>query len=327
MFKNVYNDEMDKVLPKDVFPSVLSELMENDKDVVYLDADLMNSIGCNGFAVKYPGQAFDVGVQEANMTGMAAGMSAEGKIPYIHTFGIFASRRIYDQVFLSIAYAKNNVRIIGSDPGVTAAYNGGTHMPFEDIALYRAIPEAVIFDIVDSTQFEKVLRMTKDVHGLTYIRTMRKSSIKVYSEDSEFEIGKANVLTEGKDVTIVASGIMVAVALEAAQRLKVDGIFAEVIDPVTIKPLDAETIVASAAKTGAVVTAENANINGGLGDAVASALVNACPTPMKKVGVYDLFGEVGTEEYLRKRFKLTPEEIISKVKDVVEMKAKVSVLV
>ncbi len=249
-------------------------------------------------------------------------MSAEGKIPYIHTFGIFASRRIYDQVFLSVAYAKNNVRVIGSDPGVTAAYNGGTHMPFEDIALYRAIPDAVIFDIVDSVQFEKVLRLTKDVHGLTYIRTMRKSSVKVYGEDSEFEIGKANVLTEGKDATIVASGIMVAVSLKAAEMLAEEGITAEVIDPVTIKPLDAETIVASAAKTGAVVTAENANINGGLGDAVASVLGCECPTPMRKVAVDDEFGEVGTEAYLRERFKLTPEEVVAKVKEVMEMKSK-----
>lgn len=319
MFKNAYTNHADTRTPKEVFPKVLGDLMTKDRDVVYLDADLMNSIGTGGFVGKYPGQAFDVGVQEANMIGMAAGMSAEGKIPYVHTFGPFASRRLYDQVFLSVAYAKNNVRIIGSDPGVTAAYNGGTHMPFEDIALYRAIPDVVIFDIVDATQFEQVLKLSKDFFGLVYIRTPRKKVIKVYSDDSKFTIGKANVLREGTHVTIVASGIMVAVALEAAMMLGEENISVEVIDPVTIKPLDEETILASARKTGAVVTAENANIHGGLGDAVASVLSCNLPTPLRKVGIQDEFGEVGTEEYLRERFRLTPDEIINKVKAVMSM--------
>lgn len=320
MFKNVYDGSKDKVIPKDVFPQTMVQLFEEDERVVYLDADLMSSFGTAGFTEKYKGRAFDIGVQEANMMGMAAGMSTEGKIPYVHTFGPFASRRVYDQVFLSIAYAHNNVRVIGTDPGVTAAYNGGTHMPFEDVALYRAIPNSVIFDCSDSTMFREVLKLTKDVYGLTYIRTPRKSIDKVYSDDSTFEIGKGHVLVEGTDVTIVASGIMVGVALDAASKLAEEGIKAEVIDPVTVKPLDVELLVASAKKTGAVVTAENHSTNGGLGEGVASVLGQYAPTPLRMVGIHEEFGEVGTEEYLRERFKLTPDEVIRNVKEVLEMK-------
>lgn len=318
MFKVVYDGSKDTVIPKTVFPETLAELMEADKDVVYLDADLMSSFGTVSLPDRFPGQAIDLGVQEANMMGVAAGMSAEGKIPYVHTFGPFASRRVYDQVFLSIAYAKNNVRIIGSDPGVTAAYNGGTHMPFEDVALYRVIPDAVIFDIADSTQFREVLKMTKDVKGLTYIRVPRKVIDKVYSDDSTFEIGKGHILREGKDVTIIAAGIMIGVALTAARILEEEGIDAEVIDPVTIKPLDEELILASAVKTGAVITAENCSINGGMGEAVASLLSRTTPTPLRMVGIKEEFGEVGTEAYLRERFKLTPEEIIDNVKAILD---------
>lgn len=320
MFKLSYDGKMDKEALKEVFPKVMKELLIKDKDVVYLDADLMNSFGTGNFPKEFPERAIDVGVQEANMIGMAAGMSAEGKKPYVHSFGPFVSRRVYDQVFLSVAYAKNSVRILGSDPGVTAAYNGGTHMPFEDVALYRAIPEAAIFDIVDTTQFKEVLNITKDRSGVTYIRTPRKSVKKVYSDDSKFEIGKANVLIKGEDVTIIASGIMVAEALEAAKILKEENIKATVIDIVTIKPIDEETIIEYAKETGAMISAENANVIGGLGDAVASVLSCHSPTPLEKVGVQDEFGEVGTESYLRERFNLTSSEIIKKVKCVIERK-------
>lgn len=320
MFKNVYDGSKDQVIPNMVFPKILARLIEADDRVVYLDADLMSSFGTGNFTELYQGRAFDVGVQEANMIGMAAGMSAEGKIPYVHTFGPFASRRVYDQVFLSVAYARNNVRIIGSDPGVTAAYNGGTHMPFEDVALYRAIPEAVIFDIADSTQFREVLKLTKDFYGLVYIRTPRKSIDKIYSDDSTFEIGKAHILREGSDVTIVSSGIMLGVALGAAEKLAQNGIEAEVIDPVTVKPLDEDLIVSSAKKTGGVVTAENCSVNGGLGEAVASLLGRRQPSPLRMVGIHEAFGEVGTEDYLRERFRLTPEEVISQTREVLKMK-------
>jgi len=318
MFTVKYNGEYEKVLLRDVFAGTIEKLFKLDDQVVYLDADLMNAFSTLHLSKEYPERAIDCGVQEANMIGIAAGMSAAGKKPYVHTFASFAGRRCFDQVFLSVGYAKNSVRIIGSDAGVTAAYNGGTHMPFEDVALYRTIPGAAIFDIVDSVQLENVLINTKDRSGVTYIRTIRKKAVGVYGPGSEFEIGKANVLRDGKDVVIIACGIMVAEALKAAQILEEQGISAAVIDIVTIKPIDEETVLEYAKKTGAVVTAENANIIGGLGSAVAEVLGRKLPTRMGFVGVNDLFGEVGEEEYLRERFELTAEKIIKVVKDTVK---------
>lgn len=316
MYKVIYNGEKEDVLLKDVFAKTIEKLLELDKQVVYLDADLMNAISTLKLSRIYPKRAIDCGVQEANMMGVAAGMSAVGKKPYAHTFGAFASRRCFDQVFLSIGYAKNNVRIIGSDAGVTAAFNGGTHMPFEDVAMYRTIPGAAIFDIVDAVQLEYVLINTKDRPGVTYIRTPRKNAVAVYEAGSEYEEGKANVLYDGTDVTIIASGIMVAEALKASRMLKEQGISAAVIDIVTIKPIDEETVVEYAKKTGAVVTAENANIIGGLGSAVAAVLSRKHPTRMEFVGVHDQFGEVGPEEYLRERFELTAEKIVQQVNSI-----------
>jgi transketolase len=318
MFTVIYNGEYEKVLLRDVFASTMEKLFKLDDQVVYLDADLMNAFSTLQLSKDYPEKAIDCGVQEANMIGIAASMSAVGRKPYVHTFAAFASRRCFDQVFLSVGYSKNSVRIIGSDAGVTAAYNGGTHMPFEDVAMYRTIPGAAVFDIVDSVQFENVLMNTKDRPGVTYIRTIRKKAVGVYGPGSEFEIGKANVLRDGSDVTIIACGIMVAEALKAAQILEEQGISAAVIDIVTIKPVDEQTVIEYAKKTGAVVTAENANIIGGLGSAVAEVLSRKQPTKMGFVGINDLYGEVGEEEYLRQRFELTPEKIVKVVKDTVK---------
>ena len=249
-----YIKEQDSILIKDSFAEVLDELMMKDESVVYLDADLMNSFGTAGLRKKYPDRALDMGVQEANMVGVAAGMSAVGKKPFIHSFGPFVSRRVFDQVFLSAAYAKNSMVIVGSDPGVTAAYNGGTHMPFEDVALYRVLPDAVIFDIVDTAQFRAVLKMVKDEERVIYIRTPRKGTNTIYNTEESFKIGKAKILTAGADVTIIASGIMVTEAMSASEKLLGKGISAAVIDPVTIKPLDKDTIIEWAKRTDAVVT-------------------------------------------------------------------------
>ena len=312
--------ENDRIEIKEVFAGILEEMMNQDETVVYLDADLMNSFGTGGLKKKFPGRALDMGVQEANMVGVAAGLSAVGKKPYLHTFGPFASRRVYDQVFLSGGYAGNSMVIVGSDPGVTAAYNGGTHMPFEDVALYRAIPGSIIFDITDTAQFSAVVKEVKDKDGVIYIRTPRKGTNKVYDKGESFKIGEAKVLKEGKDAVIIASGIMVSEALQAAAVLDVKGVSAAVIDPVTIKPLDTECILKWAKKTAAVVTAENCNVNGGLGDAVASLLTENAPTPMERVAVNDEFGEVGTVDYLQERFGLTASEIEKKVLKAVERK-------
>ena len=204
MFKVIYNGEIEAKAHKDVFGNTLAELAAEDKDVVYLDADLMNSSGTYKFWKENPTRAINCGISEANMMGVAAGLSAMGKKPFAHTFGPFASRRCFDQVFLSIAYAKNNVRIYGSDAGVTAAFNGGTHMPFEDMALMRAIPHATVIDVADGVELAAVLKQSKDREGLTYIRSTRKNNYQIYDPSSEFEIGKGNIIRDGKDATIIA---------------------------------------------------------------------------------------------------------------------------
>jgi len=320
MFKCIYNGEKEAKAGKNVFGETIRKMLEEDSQVVYLDADLMNSIGTSGLENSFPNQVIEVGIQEANMMGVAGGLSAVGKKPFAHTFASFAGRRCYDQVFISIAYAKNNVRVIGSDPGITSAYNGGTHMPFEDICLYRAIPHSTVIEFTDSAMTAALLPVLKDRQGLTYCRLSRKNCIAIYSEDSTFEPGNATVLREGKDITIIACGLMVAESLKAAQELEKEGISAAVIDMFTIKPLDEVKVLEFARKTGAVVTAENANIVGGLGAAVAGYLSESQPTPVIRVGVKDEFGQVGTPEYLAEIYGLTSAEIISAAKKAISMK-------
>lgn len=319
MFKLGYDGSMETCSFKEVFSSTMERLLEEDEQVAYLDADLMNSFGTGALPEKYPDRAIDCGIQEANMIGVAAGMSVEGRKPYCHTFGVFASRRCFDQVFLSVGYAKNSVRIIGSDPGICAMYNGGTHMPFEDVTLYRSIPGAAIFEPCDTVQLEAILRGTKDRPGVTYIRSQRKFAKKVY-EVFDYQCGKANVLREGDDIALFAVGIMVAEAMHAAELLEQDGIHAAVIDLVSIKPLDEETVAVYAEKCGAVVTCENSNIRGGVYGAVTECLAARYPVPVECVGVQDEYGEVGTFEYLKERYKLTAEQIVAQAKRAVGRK-------
>ena len=305
-----------------VYCETLIELASENENVVVLDADLMSSIGMTPFLKAYPERTFNIGVQEANMIGIAAGLSSTGKIPYAHTFGPFASRRCYDQVFLSCGYAQNNVRITGSDPGVTAAYNGGTHMPFEDVGLMRNVPNITILEPVDSTMLKELIKQIAQPYGVFYVRLLRKNAIKIYDEGSTFEIGKAVQLKEGSDVTLIATGIMVDEALKAAEELEVQGISVRVLNMFTIKPIDEQAIIKAAQETGAIVTCENHNIINGLGSAVAEVIVENCPVPMERVGVRDLFGEVGPESYLREKFNLTCNEIINRTKIVLDKKLK-----
>lgn len=315
-----YNGAKEAKEMRNVYCETLLELAAENKDIVVLDADLMNSMGMTKFAKEYPDRTFNVGIQEANMIGVAAGLSARGKIPFAHTFGPFATRRCFDQMFLSVGYAKLNVRIAGSDPGVTAAFNGGTHMPFEDMGLVRSIPGATVLEPVDSVMLKDLLRQTSKMYGLFYIRLLRKNAVKIYEEGSTFEIGKGIILKEGKDVTIIATGIMVEDALIAAEKLEKEGISARVVNIFTLKPIDKELIIKCAAETGAVVTVENHSVINGLGSAVAEVLSENIPTPLLRVGVLDSFGEVGPVDYLKKRFGLTPDDVYSSVKEVLKRK-------
>lgn len=305
-----YDGAMDKEQYKNVFARVIDDLLQQDEEVVYLDADLMNSFGTVKLPLKYPGRAVDVGISEANMMGIAGGLSAAGKKPYCHSFGPFATRRSFDQSFLSIGYAGNSARIIGSDPGVTAAFNGGTHMPFEDMALMRMIPDSTVIEISDATQFEWVLRNTKNRTGVTYIRASRKSYPALYSPDHAFKVGKGEIVRQGHDLTIIAIGLMVGEALKAAEMLEKDGLSVRVVDMFTVKPLDLELVLACARETGAILTSENHNVIGGLGDAVASALLeNGAYVPFAKHGVQDRFGQVGPQDYLQQQYGLTADAL------------------
>ena len=320
MIKVIYNGENAAVAVRDRLAAAMGELMAADERICYLNADLMSSIGMSRVAKQYPERVIDCGIQEANMIGVACGLSAVGKIPFAHSFGIFASRRCFDQLFLSAAYAGNSLRVIGSDAGVCAEYNGGTHMPLEDITLIRAIPGSRILDISDGEMIYDIIKKTAYMDGFTYIRTPRKASRALYAEGSEFTIGKGIVVKEGSDVTIITSGIMVAEALEAAKLLSAQGISAAVIDMFTVKPLDEALVLEYAEKTGCIVTAENHNATGGLGGAVAELLAQKRPTVQEFIGVGQRFGEVGPMSYLKEQFGLTAEDIAEKARRAIARK-------
>ena len=318
--KIVYDGSMDPRLCKAVLGETIPAMAAEDPDLIYLDADLMNCIGTAKWAAANPDRAVNCGIAEGNMIGVACGLASAGFKPIVHTFGPFASRRCYDQVFLSAGYAKNDITVIGTDPGVTATLNGGTHMPFEDVALYRVLPGSTVIDVTDPTMLISVLHQCKDRPGVKYIRVGRKSYARVYEDGSELPIGKAVTLREGTDLVIFACGIMVHEAMQAAAALEKEGVSAAVVDMFTIKPLDAEAVVSWAEKTGAVVVAENHNRFGGLCSAVSEVLAEHRPTPAAFVAVEDQFGEVGPQGYLQERFGLTAAHIEEAARSVLKRK-------
>ncbi len=295
----------------------LDQKMEEDERIVVIDADLSKSNGTYNLRKKYPNRAFDVGVAEQNMAGIGAGMAAYGFIPFISTFVPFATRRICDQVAVSIAYANRNVKIIGSDPGIAAELNGGTHMSFEDIGVFRSIPNMVIFEPVDVIQLKKALPQIVEYEGPLYIRFFRKWTPTVFDEDYEFNLFKGDLIKEGKDITIIASGIMVYEALLACKKLKEKGIDGELINIHTIKPIDRDCIIKSARKTNRVVTCENHNTIGGLRSAVTEVLSESYPVIVKGIGVQDRFGQVGKLPYLKKAYGLEADNIVNTCMDII----------
>lgn len=294
---------------RQVLAEALINRAKNDDRIVVLDADLMSCHATKAFKEEFPDRFVNAGIAEQNMMGMAAGMAAMGKIPFAYSFGPFATRRCFDQIFVSVAYAHLNVKIVGTDPGVTAESNGGTHMPFEDMAMMRAIPKMVCFEPTDAAMMKKALDQIADYPGAVYTRMMRKKAEQVYEDDLDFTLGKAIELKDGNDVTIIASGIMVSRALAAAEILKEKRISAKVVNIHTWKPIDAEKIIECAKKTGAIVTCENHNVYGGLGSAVAEVLVANKPVPVEMVGIKDEFGQVGKNEYLSKIYHITANDI------------------
>ena len=320
MYKILPVLEKNPKLMREVYCETMMNLAEKNKSIVALDADLISSSGMKKFFETYPERSVQCGIAEANMIGVAAGLSLVGKVPFAHTFGPFASRRVCDQIFISAAYAKLNVRIVGSDPGVTAAYNGGTHMPFEDMGVLRSIPDITLIELTDPVMVSDIVNQLADAYGVFYLRMARKNAVGIYEDGSTFEIGKGNLLRSGTDVTIIASGIMVAEAMKAADILAAEGVSARVVDMFTWKPMDVELVKKCAEETGAIVTAENHNIFGGLGAAVAEACVKTVPAPIEMVGIMDEFGQVGTEDYLRKAYNLTADAIVEAAKKAIKRK-------
>lgn len=305
---------------RQVMAQGLVEAAEKDPRIVVLDADLMGCHATKCFLEAYPDRFINVGIAEANMIGIAAGMAAFGKIPFAFSFAPFATRRCYDQIFISVAYAKLPVKIVGSDPGVMAEANGGTHMPFEDMSIMRAIPKMVCFEPTDATMMAKALPQIIDYPGAVYIRMFRKKPEKIYDDTLDFKFGKAIEVRGGSDVTLIASGIMVDRALKAADALAADGISAAVLNVHTWKPIDEDAIIAAAKNTGAFVTCENHSVYGGLNSAVAEVSAQKCPVPIERVGVENEFGQVGKCAYLSEVYGLTTEDIVKKAKAAVSRK-------
>ena len=320
--KLIGKHEKDSRACRDGLALTLNELMAEDKSIVYVDCDLMGCINTKQLVKNYPDRAFEAGIAEGNAAGVAAGLAATGKKVFFHSFGTFSSRRCYDQIYMSAAYAGLSVRVLGSDAGVTAAFNGGTHMPLEDAAMYLSIPTATVIDPADYDQLASVTKGLVNVEGVSFTRFVRKDVIRVYDEGSEFEIGKGVVLHESdKDqATIITSGIMVDESLKAYEALQAEGISVRVIDMFTWKPLDEELVIKAAKETGAIVTAENHNTCCGLGSVVANCLAKNCPTVQEFVGVQDEFGQVGPQSFLLDTYGLRAANIVEAVKKAIARK-------
>lgn len=313
--------ETDSRANRDGYVAAMLEMMQENGRLAHIDCDLMDCINTKKLLEAYPERTFNAGIAEQNAMGVAAGLAAAGMTVFVHSFGCFASRRMFDQAFLSGGYSGLPVHVIGSDPGITAAFNGATHMPFEDCALYMTIPDAVVIDSCDYAQTYALTKKLADCGKLSYMRLIRKGFRTVYADGAEFEIGKGVVLREGDDVTVIASGILVDEALKAAELLAAQGISARVIDMHTWKPLDEELVLQSAARTGCLVTAENHQISCGLGSAVANLLAEACPTPLERVGVRERFGQVGPQDFLLEQYQMTAADIAAAAQKAVARKA------
>ncbi|MDR1611861.1 MAG: alpha-ketoacid dehydrogenase subunit beta [Planctomycetota bacterium] len=298
------------------FMTAVNAAMDRNERVVMLEADLGGASGSRAVVGKqHPERYFDVGIAEANMVGMAAGLSMLGFVPFLHSFAPFLSRRVADQLYLEGAYARTTMILYASDPGVCAAQNGGTHSTYEDVALVRAIPGVNVFHPADAVQMTWLVSELAGRRGVHYLRANRKLNPDIYSEGSRFEIGRGNVLRRGGDILLVAAGDMLPEALEAAEILAKDGLAATVLDMFTLKPFDAELLLKAAEGKRVVVTMENHSIYGGLGGIVAELLAEAgCRVPLRRIGIRDRFGQVGDVMFLKKSYGLTVADTLEAIK-------------
>lgn len=317
MKKYTYTEKKDT---RSGFGAGLSELGKTNPDVVALCADLTGSLKMDAFQKAHPERFFQVGIAEANMMGIAAGLTIGGKIPFTGTFANFSTGRVYDQIRQSIAYSDKNVKICASHAGLTLGEDGATHQILEDIGLMKMLPNMVVINPCDFNQTKAATIAIAKHHGPVYLRFGRPAVPNFTPADQSFEIGKAVMLNEGKDVTIIATGHLVWKAIEAGERLSEKGISAEIINIHTIKPLDNEAILKSVKKTKCVVTAEEHQMNGGLGDSVAQLLSRQLPTPQEFVAVNDSFGESGTPDELMVKYGLDTKNIVEAVERAIKRK-------
>lgn len=303
---------------RQVYGETLTQLGRENPRIVVLEADLMKASGTTIFKETFPERFFDIGVAEANMIGVAAGLSTAGKVPFCASFTPFASRRVYDQITISVAYAKRNVKIVGTAPGITTGPNGGTHMCFQDLAIMRVMPNMTVISPVDAYELKSVLYWMAGYDGPVYMQLIRSRQPKIFGPDYRFVSGKAVKLSEGNEVTLVSTGYLTTFAWKAVKILEEKGIGVELLHYPVIKPFDAETLIASAKKTGAVVTVENQNILGGLGGAVCEVLSEHYPVKVKRLGIPDQFGEVATEEYLFAKHHFGMADIVSTAEGIIK---------
>jgi len=310
----------EKVATRDAYGDALVSLGKKRNDVVVLDADLSGSTKTSKFAKVFPDRFFNIGIAEQDMMGTAAGLAIGGKLPFVSTFAVFATGRAWEQVRQSICYPNLNVKIVASHSGVTVGEDGGSHQSVEDIAVMRVIPHMTVIVPADGPETLQAIEAAAEYKGPCYVRVGRSKVPTLFGADYKFKIGKAHVFNEGKDAAIIATGIMVAEALRARDLLKAEGIDVGVIDMATIKPLDTDAVLAAAKRCGAIVTAEEHSIIGGLGGAVAEALVESVPVPMARIGIKDTFGTSGDQEALLKHYGLSAGDLATAVKEVIKKK-------
>ena len=310
-----------KIATREAYGKALKDLASMNKNVVVLDADLSKSTKTADFKAVAPERFFNMGIAEANMMGVAAGMSTCGKIPYVSTFAMFAAGRAFEQIRNSICYPRLNVKVCATHAGLTVGEDGASHQAIEDLSLMRSIPNMTVINPADAVETDAVIKAIAEIDGPCYVRLGRAAVNVINDKDTyKFELGKGVTLREGNDLTVVATGIMVDAALEAAEMLAKDGISARVINIHTIKPIDRELLVKAAKETGALVTAEEHSVIGGLGSAVSEVLTEEYPVPVLKVGVQDKFGESGKPNELLEAYGLTAKNIVEKAKKAINCK-------
>ena len=305
----------EKKATRQSYGEMLEKLGEENPNIVVLDADLSAATKTSIFAKKFPDRFFDMGIAEANMMGVAAGMASCGKIPYVSTFAAFAAGRAYDQIRSSICYPNLNVKICATHCGITVGEDGATHQMLEDLALMRALPNMTVLCPSDDVETKYLIKELSKIEGPVYVRLARLATPGIYEENQTFEIGKAVQIGEGTDATVFATGVVVPEALEAKELLEKEGIHIRVVDMHTIKPIDKEMIIKSAKETKKLISIEDHSVIGGLGSAISDVLTEEYPCKLVRMGIKDTFGKSGNAVELLKYFGLTSEEIVKKVKE------------